>query len=716
MDTYRGLAVILPTIGAAANLFLAGLALNRFKSLQKSLTNITFSLFTIFIAIWSLNSALFFVDDRTIDDSLLIKINVFSQAAIATYFFVFSFFFPVSSRTTPQLVRKILLSQVMIVVFGVFLLFDNEVFITTMSLLNTESANITRVTFSIGYIIILSTFFYLASIRTHNTIKHARPLLRKAGRRIHKGRQASIAIALITNIVLPVFGVYELLWVGPVSTSAYLVPLFQDITKYRLLDIRSIIAGSLLYGGLLFAIIVVYSIIVIQFLELISYKDQTLTNITFVASSVLVGMSFQYVRLGIRKIIDAFKFRNRLSPQQSLNKLSKILLKEIETQEIISASLSLIDDTLNPESSTLVVYKQQTPYKLGFRSFKHNPKNPIITKLLNDHNTIVVSEIGNDDDRQALLDKNVDVVIRIYNERKDTNAVLILGPKSNGRPYTQPDVSYLRSFARSVSIAIENSINYERVVNFNETLIAEVQSATRSLKTTNRKLKKLDEDKNEFLSMAAHQLKPQLAAARGFNELLREEAEDEQKQLLNLSSVSIERMVRIVTDMLNLSRFGTSKVELNKTRIDISVIAQKEIERLIPSADNKHQAIISNIEPGLLVYMDEVKIRETIMNFIDNAIYYSPKEGRIYIDLTSENNQLVFSVQDGGMGVPAQDQKQLFRKFYRGSNAKINRPSGTGVGLFIAKKFIDAHNGNVIFQSQENIGSIFGFSVPISNG
>ena len=114
-----------------------------------------------------------------------------------------------------------------------------------------------------------------------------------------------------------------------------------------------------------------------------------------------------------------------------------------------------------------------------------------------------------------------------------------------------------------------------------------------------------------------------------------------------------------------------------------------------------------------MLSIDESKIRQVIMNFADNALYYSHEKTSIQINLTTENNEVIFTVKDTGIGVPPDEQEQLFSKFYRASNAKKQRPDGTGVGLYLAKTVIDAHCGKIIFESVEGKGSTFGFSLPI---
>ena len=110
------------------------------------------------------------------------------------------------------------------------------------------------------------------------------------------------------------------------------------------------------------------------------------------------------------------------------------------------------------------------------------------------------------------------------------------------------------------------------------------------------------------------------------------------------------------------------------------------------------------------IMLDETKIRQVIMNFTDNAIYYTPAGGNITIKLEDTGKTIEFTVNDDGIGIPKKEQSHLFTKFFRADNAKKARPDGTGLGLFMVKKVIVAQGGSIIFRSQEGKGSTFGFA------
>jgi len=112
------------------------------------------------------------------------------------------------------------------------------------------------------------------------------------------------------------------------------------------------------------------------------------------------------------------------------------------------------------------------------------------------------------------------------------------------------------------------------------------------------------------------------------------------------------------------------------------------------------------------ISLDETKIRQVIMNFIDNAMYYTMAGGKIKLELEANRSSVEFRVVDNGVGVPKAEQHHMFTKFYRANNARRMRPDGTGLGLFMAKKVIIAQGGAIVFKSVEGKGSTFGFTFP----
>lgn len=234
---------------------------------------------------------------------------------------------------------------------------------------------------------------------------------------------------------------------------------------------------------------------------------------------------------------------------------------------------------------------------------------------------------------------------------------------------------------------------------------------------TNRQLQKLDKTKNEFISMASHQLRTPLTSIKGYLDMIIEgdlgKVSPTQKAVLQEAFASSERMVQLLNDFLSVSRLQTGKFIIDKKKSDISQIAREEISLLNVVAVQRSIKLKVDVAKDIpMIMIDADKIRQVILNMIDNAIYYSKPNTEVQISLSKKGEDIEFTVKDSGIGVPKAERADLFSKFFRASNARKKRPDGTGVGLFLAKKVILAHDGSIIFDSEEGVGSTFGFRIP----
>lgn len=248
-------------------------------------------------------------------------------------------------------------------------------------------------------------------------------------------------------------------------------------------------------------------------------------------------------------------------------------------------------------------------------------------------------------------------------------------------------------------------------------LLEENQKIVGQLRTSNAKLRLLDRTKDDFISMASHQLRTPLTSVKGYISMVLDgdagKVSELQRKLLNQSFISSQRMVYLISDLLNVSRLRTGKFIIEPIATNLGEVIDSEVEQLQETAKSRELTLMyKKPEHFPTLMFDENKLRQVIMNFIDNAIYYTPSGGHITINLVDKPQSIEFTVVDDGIGVPKAEQHHLFSKFYRAHNAKRARPDGTGLGLFMAKKVIIAQGGAVIFRSQEGKGSTFGFTFP----
>jgi signal transduction histidine kinase len=248
--------------------------------------------------------------------------------------------------------------------------------------------------------------------------------------------------------------------------------------------------------------------------------------------------------------------------------------------------------------------------------------------------------------------------------------------------------------------------------------IAELQSENvrlqRKLHLIEKRQKALDEAKDDFVSMASHQLRTPLTSAKGYLSLVLEgdagPINDGQRKLLAQAFSSSQRMVYLIADLLNVSRLRTGKFSIENSPVNLADVVEEELDQLKPEIAARSLKV-SYQKPKQFpqLMLDDTKIRQLIMNFADNALYYTAPGGKITVKLAETTHSVELRIMDEGIGVPKDEQHHLFTKFYRATNARKARPDGTGLGLYMAKKVIIAQGGSIIFNSEVGKGSTFGF-------
>jgi len=233
-----------------------------------------------------------------------------------------------------------------------------------------------------------------------------------------------------------------------------------------------------------------------------------------------------------------------------------------------------------------------------------------------------------------------------------------------------------------------------------------------------QELKVLDKAKSEFISMASHQLRTPLTAIKGYISMMIEGSYNhlapKVKEKMKNVFYSNERLIRIVNDLLNISKIELGKMELNKETVQLEETIDGVYQEMKPEAEKKNLKFIwqkSKI-PLPQIELDPLKIRQAISNLIDNAIRYTQK-GEIEIKAKKINSKIRVSVRDTGEGLTKEEQRKIFEGFTRGAAGITFWIEGAGLGLYIAKRYIELHQGKIWVESKgKGKGSIFYIELP----
>ncbi len=532
---------------------------------------------------------------------------------------------------------------------------------------------------------------------------------------------------LILNGALLLLGYSESASYGPLFVIFFSVFTSLAIVKHKFLDIRLIVARSLGYLLSLGALIAAYGGLTYLITEMLSLVAKGSNNAKVIDIVLLAAAATSYagVKRFFDKVTNRFFYRDAYEPQKFLDELNEVLVVNIELEKLLTDTAYVIQQNLKTDFCVFTI--RETSYFP--RRFVGDPGKKFSAEDIEEisqahahiHDKVIVADyLGNEDrELKRILDKNdISILVRLVptlDYEIQGLGHILFGAKKSGNPFNKQDLQILEIIANELVIAVQNGLRFEEIEKFNATLQEKIDDATHKLKKTNEKLQALDETKDEFISMASHQLRTPLTSVKGYLSMVLEgdagETNEMQKKLLDQAFVSSQRMVYLIADLLNVSRLRTGKFVIDAIPTNLAEVIDSETGQLKETAKARGLKLIyDKPEKFPTLMLDETKIRQVIMNFMDNAIYYAKPNGTVKVELNDTGKSVEFMVIDDGIGVPKSEQHHLFTKFYRAGNAKKARPDGTGLGLFMAKKVIVAQGGSIIFRSEEGKGSTFGFS------
>ncbi len=228
--------------------------------------------------------------------------------------------------------------------------------------------------------------------------------------------------------------------------------------------------------------------------------------------------------------------------------------------------------------------------------------------------------------------------------------------------------------------------------------------------------KELSALKTRFFSMASHEFRTPLSTALAAAQVLENSQPDwdnTEKRLRNLHRIqdSVRNMVQLLDDILTINRAETGKLAFNPKPLDLELYCHNFVEEMQLNAGTQHTLIFTCQGISIPVALDEKLVRSMLSNLVSNAIKYSPQGGMVHLTLEFQPEVLLIRVQDEGIGIPLEDQKQLFEPFYRGKN--VRTISGTGLGLVVVKKCVDLHQGTIQITSAVGTGTVCEITIPL---
>lgn len=244
----------------------------------------------------------------------------------------------------------------------------------------------------------------------------------------------------------------------------------------------------------------------------------------------------------------------------------------------------------------------------------------------------------------------------------------------------------------------------------------ELRKSKEELQGAYEELKELDKMKTEFAAIATHEIGTPLSVINSNIEMLEDgifgEIADVQRERLKVIRSNVNNLIRLNREMMDISRIDAGRLKLRLEPCSLSDIAKEVTYEMETLVEDKGMEISLEVPDGLpTIDCDKQRLRQVFSNLISNAVKYTPEGGKIYLNINEEKNYLIASVKDDGIGIPKDEQKKIFKRFYEIGDYLEHETGGAGLGLSIVKGIVEAHNGKVWVESDPGKGSTFFFTV-----
>lgn len=534
----------------------------------------------------------------------------------------------------------------------------------------------------------------------------------------------SSGIGMTSNLILPSFGVFVFNWMGQVATFVWVGAVTYAIIRHRLLDIRIIILRSIVYTALLLFLGLIY-VSLFFFIRVVYTKEIiTVENLlSSVLTVLLISFGFQPLRSVFEQITSQLFSKYIYDPNELLKKVSASVANHLHFDDMSSELFTVLHDAIRFEKIGLVLIHSKrivSEYSHGYQKSILYDRTLIRlvekTTYLKEP-ILIFDEMIESPDKEYLREHDISVLLPLL-VKKELVGFLVLGIKKSGEAYSTRDIDVLKTIASEIAVGMKNILSYEEIRQFNITLRKKIDESTKELKRANEKLKELDKLKDEFVSVASHELRTPMTAIRSYLYLAMKDKKTEKdplKRYLNRSYNSTIRLIKLVNDMLNISRIESGRLEYHIEKVDMGSVIQDVYADVKPRADELGLRINIPKETGVFAIGDSDKLKAVLINLIGNSLKFTPSGGQITVTVTKDNDNIITSVKDTGKGFSKEDSSKLFQKFgmLAGSyTTNQNVTQGTGLGLYICKKLIEKQGGSIWAWSEgPDKGAIFSFSL-----
>ena len=295
--------------------------------------------------------------------------------------------------------------------------------------------------------------------------------------------------------------------------------------------------------------------------------------------------------------------------------------------------------------------------------------------------------------------------------------VLLLGHEGRGHVESRGEEELVSILMTHLAIAIENSAFYEELGQSRQELERKVQDRTRELAAANAQLIKLNKAKSDFVSAVSHELRTPLAAIKGYASLLRSgqfgPLVPPQAERLAKIEKHTDLLTHLINNLLDIARIESGRVTMEMQPLDLEEMLGSVADVAKPQMDAKHIRLAIEKDGVRTLTGDPTHLPRAFINLLSNATKYTPERGTITLSLQQESGHITVRVADTGCGIDPKELPKLFQEFYRAANPINEQVRGTGLGLALVKRIVEAHHGQIWVTSDLGKGTTVTFTLPL---
>lgn len=524
----------------------------------------------------------------------------------------------------------------------------------------------------------------------------------------------------ITDVIIPVvWKDTRYFYVGTLGNLFFSGLVGYSIIKHRFMDIRLIVTRSAAYI-LLITILGLFYTTSLLFVSSVIMKEQ-LSSTSLIPSIILtlvIAFSFQPLLKFFENLTSRVFYKDHYDTDKVLGALSSAMARNLTLSSLSFEVLDILTRNMHITKAAFVLLVEK---KLYVVESKHDLPHLEITekdfeKLRGNETMLIFDELEEGGLKNFLRKKAISVCLPLKT-KKHFVGFLILSEKASGDIYFDQDLDLLEIATPQFSVALENAQRFEEISLFNVTLQQEVKKATKELEIANEHLKDLDKLKDDFISIAGHELRTPAAAVKNYIWMLLNKPDHAKGEMLRKAYEANERTVSLVNDTLDVSKIEAGRIDVNPTNFDLSGLADQVCEELTPKASEKKIKLSKTGGKGLIVYADKDRIRQVLSNLVNNALKFTQK-GSVSVTLTKKDKMIETAIADTGTGIKKENLPKLFTKFGKldTSFSTIPQSSGTGLGLYLSKSLVELSGGKIWVSSEFGKGSVFTFTLPVAKG